>query len=134
MAKISAGIATSHVPAIGAAIDNKKTTDAYWQPVFEGYEYVKQWVKEQKPDVVVLVYNDHASAFDANFVPTFAIATGAEFKPADEGWGPRPVPNVQGHPALEACGVAFVSCSPVALSACNIFTILSTEYHVLSTS
>lgn len=100
MAKISAGIATSHVPAIGAAIDNKKTTEAYWQPVFEGYEYVKQWVKEQKPDVVVLVYNDHASAFDANFVPTFAIATGAEFKPADEGWGPRPVPNVEGHPAL----------------------------------
>jgi protocatechuate 4,5-dioxygenase beta chain len=35
-----------------------------------------------------------------NFVPTFAIATGEEFKPADEGWGPRAVPNVQGHPKL----------------------------------
>ncbi len=100
MAKINAGVATSHVPAIGAAIDLKKTGEAYWQPLFKGYEYVKEWVKDAKPDVVVLIYNDHASAFDANLVPTFAIATGAEFKPADEGWGPRPVPNVMGHPQL----------------------------------
>lgn len=100
MAKINAGVATSHVPAIGAAIDLKKTCEAYWQPLFKGYEYVKEWVKDAKPDVVVLIYNDHASAFDANLVPTFAIATGAEFKPADEGWGPRPVPNVMGHPQL----------------------------------
>lgn len=100
MAKINAGVATSHVPAIGAAIDLKKTSEEYWKPLFKGYEYVKQWVKEEKPDVVILVYNDHASAFDANFVPTFAIATGAEFSPADEGWGPRPVPNVIGHPKL----------------------------------
>jgi len=100
MAKINAGVATSHVPAIGAAIDLKKTGEEYWQPLFKGYEYVKEWVKDAKPDVVVLIYNDHASAFDANLVPTFAIATGAEFKPADEGWGPRPVPNVMGHPQL----------------------------------
>ena len=100
MAKINAGVATSHVPAIGAAIDNGKTQDNYWKPLFAGYDYAKEWVKEQKPDVVLLVYNDHATAFDLNLVPTFAIATGAEFKPADEGWGPRPVPNVIGHPEL----------------------------------
>lgn len=100
MAKITAGVATSHVPAIGAAIDNGKTQDDYWKPLFAGYDYAKEWVKEQKPDVVLLVYNDHATAFDLNLVPTFAIATGAEFKPADEGWGPRPVPNVMGHPEL----------------------------------
>ncbi|MFT6899618.1 MAG: protocatechuate 4,5-dioxygenase beta chain [Paraglaciecola sp.] len=100
MAKINAGVATSHVPAIGAAMDNGKTEDAYWKPLFAGYDYVKKWVTEQKPDVVILVYNDHASAFDLNLVPTFAIACGEEFKPADEGWGPRPVPNVQGHPQL----------------------------------
>jgi len=100
MAKINAGVATSHVPAIGAAIDNGKTQDDYWKPLFAGYDYAKEWVKEQKPDVVLLVYNDHATAFDLNLVPTFAIATGAEFKPADEGWGPRPVPNVIGHPEL----------------------------------
>jgi len=100
MAKISAGVATSHVPAIGAAIDNGITDTDYWKPLFEGYDFAKKWIAEKKPDVVLLVYNDHASAFDLNFVPTFAIATGEEFTPADEGWGPRPVPNVKGYPKL----------------------------------
>ncbi|MDG2089766.1 MAG: class III extradiol dioxygenase subunit beta [Gammaproteobacteria bacterium] len=100
MAKITAGVATSHVPAIGAAIDNGKTEDDYWQPVFAGYEYAKQWIAEQKPDVVILVYNDHASAFSLDLVPTFALGTGEKYKPADEGWGPRPVPDVFGHPEL----------------------------------
>ena len=100
MAKISAGVFPSHVPAIGAAIDNDKMDEEYWQPLFAGYDYSRQWIAEQKPDVILLVYNDHATAFDSNLVPTFAIATGEQFKPADEGWGPRPVPMVQGHPEL----------------------------------
>lgn len=100
MAKITAGVATSHVPAIGAAIDNGKTEEEYWQPLFAGYEYAKKWMAEQKPDVVILVYNDHASAFSLDLVPTFALGTGASYKPADEGWGPRPVPDVIGHPEL----------------------------------
>ena len=99
MAKITAGVATSHVPAIGAAIDNGKTEEEYWQPLFAGYEYAKKWMAEQKPDVVILVYNDHASAFSLDLVPTFALGTGASYKPADEGWGPRPVPDVIGHPS-----------------------------------
>jgi protocatechuate 4,5-dioxygenase beta chain len=37
-----------------------------------------------------------------NFIPTFAIGCAPEFKPADEGWGPRPVPTVKGHPQLAA--------------------------------
>ena len=102
MGKITAGVATSHVPAIGAAIDLGKTEQPYWQPLFKGYEYVKEWIKEQKPDVIFLVYNDHATAFDMNFIPTFAIGCAAEFKPADEGWGARPVPTVKGHPQLAA--------------------------------
>jgi len=100
MAKISAGVATSHVPAVGAAIDLGKTQEAYWEPVFKGYEYSKQWIKENTPDVVFLVYNDHANAFDMNIIPTFAIGCGEVFKPADEGWGPRKVPDVIGHPQL----------------------------------
>jgi protocatechuate 4,5-dioxygenase, beta chain len=102
MARITAGVATSHVPAIGAAIDLGKTEEDYWKPLFKGYEYVKEWIKEQKPDVIFLVYNDHATAFDMDFIPTFAIGCGAEFMPADEGWGPRPVPAVKGHPELAA--------------------------------
>lgn len=102
MARITAGVATSHVPAIGAAIDNGKTKDDYWKPVFEGYEYVKEWAKKEKPDVVLLVFNDHATAFDMNIIPTFALGCAQEFQPADEGWGARPVPTVKGHPELAA--------------------------------
>jgi protocatechuate 4,5-dioxygenase beta chain len=97
VAKIVAGVATSHVPAIGAAIDNKRAGEPYWQPVFRGYEPSKKWIADLKPDIVFLVYNDHASAFSLELIPTFALGCAAEFRPADEGWGPRPVPTVQGH-------------------------------------
>ena len=100
MAKITASVYTSHVPAVGAAIDLGKTAEPYWQPLFKGYEYSKQWMQDNKPDVIFLVYNDHATAFSLEMIPTFAIGCAAEFKPADEGWGPRPVPMVKGHPAL----------------------------------
>ncbi|ABQ34842.1 MULTISPECIES: class III extradiol dioxygenase subunit beta [Bradyrhizobium] len=102
MAKISASVFTSHVPAIGAALDLGKTGEDYWKPVFAGYDFAKQWEKEQKPDVVFLVFNDHATAFSLEMIPTFAIGTAAEYQPADEGWGPRPVPKVIGHPRLAA--------------------------------
>ena len=102
MAEITASVYTSHVPAIGAAIDLGKTHEPYWQPVFKGYEFSKQWMKSNTPDVILLVYNDHATAFSLDMIPTFAIGTAASFQPADEGWGPRPVPVVQGHPELAA--------------------------------
>ena len=102
MARITAGIATSHVPAIGAAIDLGKTGDAYWGPMFAGYEFAKQFVKDERPDVVILVFNDHATSFSLQLIPTFAIGCADEFPPADEGWGPRPVPMVEGHADLAA--------------------------------
>ncbi|WP_119353190.1 class III extradiol dioxygenase subunit beta [Azohydromonas sediminis] len=100
MARITASVYTSHVPAIGAALDLGKTGEPYWQKVFAGYEFSKQWLKEHRPDVVFLVYNDHATAFSLEIIPTFAIGTAAEYAVADEGWGPRPVPKVVGHPEL----------------------------------
>ena len=102
MARITARVYTSHVPAVGAALDLGKTGEDYWKPVFAGYDFSKQWLKEQKPDVIFLVFNDHATAFSLDMIPTFAIGTAAEFNPADEGWGPRPVPKVIGHPKLAA--------------------------------
>jgi len=102
VARITASVYTSHVPAIGAALDLGKTGEDYWQPLFRGYDYSKHWMAEQKPDVVFLVYNDHATAFSLDLIPTFAIGTAARFEPADEGWGPRPVPPVIGHPELAA--------------------------------
>jgi protocatechuate 4,5-dioxygenase beta chain len=43
MARISSSVYTSHVPAVGAALDLGKTAEAYWQPVFKGYDFSKQW-------------------------------------------------------------------------------------------
>lgn len=100
MARITASVFTSHVPAIGAAMDLGKTEEAYWQPLFKGYDFSRQWMKDNKPDVIFLVYNDHATAFSLDCIPTFAIGTAGEYQPADEGWGPRPVPKVIGHPEL----------------------------------
>jgi protocatechuate 4,5-dioxygenase beta chain len=100
VARVTAGVATSHVPAIGAALDLGKSQEPYWIPLFKGYEFSKQWIEQNKPDVVFLVYNDHATAFSLDIIPTFAIGCADEYAPADEGWGPRPVPVVQGHAEL----------------------------------
>ena len=102
MARIIAGIGSSHVPAIGAALDLGKTEEPYWKRVFSGFEKSKEWMANTKPDVAIVVYNDHASAFSVDIIPTFALGCAAEFPPADEGWGPRPVPVLKGHPELAA--------------------------------
>ncbi|MEZ5897805.1 MAG: class III extradiol dioxygenase subunit beta [Parvularculaceae bacterium] len=96
MARLTAAIGSSHVPLLGVGIDQGKMDDPYFKPIYDGYNWTKEWISspENKPDVVFLVYNDHASAFDMNLIPTFAIGCADEFAPADEGWGPRPVPNV----------------------------------------
>jgi protocatechuate 4,5-dioxygenase, beta chain len=102
MGRITAGLTTSHIPAVGAAIDLGKTQEPYWKPVFAGFEWTKDWARRNVPDVVILVYNDHYSAFTPEIVPTFALGCADEFPPADEGYGPRPVPVVKGHPELAA--------------------------------
>ncbi|MCX7892924.1 MAG: class III extradiol dioxygenase subunit beta [Burkholderiales bacterium] len=102
MARVTASVYTSHVPAIGAAMDLGKTHEPYWQPLFAGYEPSRAWMKANTPDVIFLVYNDHANAFSLDIVPTFAIGCAETFAIADEGWGPRPVPAVRGHPELAA--------------------------------
>jgi protocatechuate 4,5-dioxygenase, beta chain len=100
MARVTAGVAMSHVPAIGAALDNGRAADPYWAPLFNGFQTSRRWIEQDPPDVIFLVFNDHASAFSLEMIPTFAIGCAETFKPADEGWGPRPVPDVVGHPQL----------------------------------
>jgi len=100
VARLFGGIGTSHVPGIGAAVDNKKTQTDYWKPLFDGYEPVREWMRKEAPDVAIIVYNDHASAFSLELIPTFAIGVAEAFQPADEGYGPRRVPVVEGHPEL----------------------------------
>ena len=69
MARITAGVATSHVPLLGVGIDQGKMEDPYFKPIYAGYEWSKKWITDEKPDVIILVYNDHASAFDRTLRP-----------------------------------------------------------------
>ena len=100
MAKLIAGMGTSHVPGVGAAMDNGKTGEAYWQPLFEGFKPLREWHKNNVPDVNIIVFNDHATSYSLDNYSTFTIGVGDHFRPADEGWGRRQVPDVEGHPEL----------------------------------
>ena len=100
MAEVIWGLATSHVPSIGAAMDRGKTQDPYWKPLFDGYQPAREWMAEHTPDVALVVYNDHANGVDLDIVPTFAIGTAERYRVADEGFGRRPVPDVTGSPEL----------------------------------
>ncbi|MGW4488315.1 class III extradiol dioxygenase subunit beta [Amycolatopsis sp. NPDC004368] len=100
MARVTWGLATSHVPSIGAAMDHGKTAEPYWKPLFDGYAPAREWMAGHRPDVAVVVYNDHANALDLDLVPTFGIGTAESYEVADEGWGRRPVPPVVGAPEL----------------------------------
>ncbi len=101
-ARVTSTVFTSHVPAIGAAMDHGRTEEPYWKQVFDGYVASREWMREHTPDVIILVYNDHATAFDSSLIPTFVLGTGAHYPVADEGYGPRPVPGITGHPELAA--------------------------------
>ncbi len=98
MARLIGGIGSSHVPAIGNAIERELHADPYWQPFFKGFEPVWKWMEEKKPDVAILVYNDHGLNFFLDAMPTFAIGAAAEYQNADEGWGLKPQGPFKGDP------------------------------------
>ncbi|WP_191601354.1 class III extradiol dioxygenase family protein [Marinomonas algicola] len=87
MAKVIGGVTTSHIPAVGNAMANKLENDPYWKRFFDGYEPVKAFLEKEKPDVAIVVYNDHGLNFFLDTVPTFAIGCADEYHNADEGWG-----------------------------------------------
>jgi protocatechuate 4,5-dioxygenase beta chain len=90
MAKIIGGITTSHIPAVGNAISQGLTQDHYWKRFFDGYKPVHDWLEEKKPDVIIVVYNDHGLNFFLDKAPTFAIGCADKYENADEGWGLKP--------------------------------------------
>lgn len=100
MAQIVGSITTSHVPAIGGAIAKGKQSDPYWKPFFDGFPPVRDWLAQVKPDVAVIVYNDHGLNFFLDKMPTFAVGAAAEYRNADEGWGIPTVPPFRGDPEL----------------------------------
>jgi protocatechuate 4,5-dioxygenase, beta chain len=96
MAKIVGAITSSHVPAIGRAIAKNLQRDAYWKPFFDGFPPVRQWLAEVKPDIAVVIYNDHGLNFFLDKMPTFSVGAAAEYRNADEGWGIPQVPPFAG--------------------------------------
>jgi gallate dioxygenase len=100
MAKLVGGIASSHTPTIGFALDANKQNDAVWAPIFKGYEPVQQWLAEKRPDVLFFIYNDHVTSFFFDHYSHFALGVGERYTVADEGGGPRKLPPIQGHPGL----------------------------------
>ncbi|MBR0564747.1 protocatechuate 3,4-dioxygenase [Azoarcus sp. L1K30] len=96
MAKIVGGICTSHVPAIGRAIAGNLQEDPYWKPFFDGFPPVRKWLDEVKPDVAVVIYNDHGLNFFLDKMPTFAVGAAEQYFNADEGWGIPTLPPYSG--------------------------------------
>lgn len=96
MAHLIGGLGTSHVPSIGAALDKGIDQTDYWKPLFDGYVYPQDWVRDQKPDIAVVVFNDHGNAMFLDRVPTFTVGVADRYAPADEGWGPRAIPDFIG--------------------------------------
>jgi gallate dioxygenase len=100
MARIIGGIASSHSPTIGFAVDTKKQRDPVWAPIFEAYKPIQEWLAERKPDVLFVIYNDHVTSFFFDHYSHFTLGIGESYSPADEGGGPRALPPVRGHAAL----------------------------------
>tara|TARA_Y100000589_G_C27093385_1_gene604899 strand:- start:390 stop:1235 length:846 start_codon:yes stop_codon:yes gene_type:complete len=98
LARVVAGIGTSHVPSIGAVVDKGEQDSPAWKPLFDAYEPVKSWLADEvKVDEVIVIYNDHACDFSFAKYPTFAVGMSAEYEIADEGFGVRPLPSIKGN-------------------------------------
>ncbi len=100
MAKIIGGIGSSHIPAIGIAMDKGLEQTPYWKDFFDGYVPVRKWLHEQNPDIAIVFYNDHGLEMFLDKKPTFAIGAAPVYHNADEGWGIKPIPPITGETEL----------------------------------
>jgi protocatechuate 4,5-dioxygenase, beta chain len=96
MARIVGGIGTSHAPSIGHAYDKGQQDQPMWAPLFAAYEPAKQWLADMRPDLLVILYNDHVNRFFFDAYPTCALGVGERHEQADEGWGKRNLPDLPG--------------------------------------
>src|SRR6202008_5101029 len=91
--KAVAGCGLSQVPWVGPVIDRGRQAAAAWKPLFDAYLPVRSWLEKLKPDVAIVVYNDHGADFTFDKYPTFALGAAARYVIADEGVGTRPRPE-----------------------------------------
>jgi protocatechuate 4,5-dioxygenase beta chain len=100
MANVLGAITTSHIPSIGNAIAKGLHSDPYWKPFFDSFAPVQEWLRRVRPDVAVVVYNDHGLNFFLDKLPTFAVGAAAQYRHADEGWGLPIAKSFAGDPEL----------------------------------
>ena len=100
MARIIGGLTTSHIPSVGSAIQKNLHQDPYWKPFFDGYPPVWAWLEKEKPDVAIVIYNDHGLNFFLDKMPTFAIGAAHSYESTDEGWGIPTTAPYKGDAAL----------------------------------
>lgn len=100
MARIIGGLAVSHTPTIGFAVDHDKQDEAAWAPIFESFKPVKAWLQQRKPDVLFYIFNDHVTSFFFDHYSAFALGVDEQYGVADEGGNPRELPAIGGHAAL----------------------------------
>ena len=100
MARLIGGIASSHTPTIGFAQDRKLQHDPVWAPIFEAYEPIKAWLRDRRPDALVVIYNDHITSFFFDHYSPFALGVDDHYAAADEGGGARALPDIKGHLGL----------------------------------
>lgn len=100
MARIIGGLAVSHTPTIGFAVDHDKQDEAAWAPIFQGFEPIREWLAERKPDVLFYVFNDHVTSFFFDHYGGFSLGVDERYEVADEGGNPRDLPAIGGHVGL----------------------------------
>ncbi|MCU1731949.1 MULTISPECIES: gallate dioxygenase [unclassified Pseudomonas] len=100
MARIIGGLAVSHTPTIGFAVDHDKQDEAAWAPIFESFKPVKAWLQARQPDVLFYIFNDHVTSFFFDHYSAFALGVDEQYGVADEGGNPRELPAIGGHAAL----------------------------------
>jgi gallate dioxygenase len=100
MARLIGALATSHTPTIGFALDAGKHNDPVWKPIFDGFAPLREWLGEKDPDALIVIYNDHVTAFFFDHYSVFALGVDETYAPADEGGGARALPALPGHAAL----------------------------------
>lgn len=109
MAKIIGGIGISHTPTMGTEYDKgiAGRWDPKWKIWFDALQPVKIWLDKMAPDKLMIIYNDHLNHFDFSAYPTLAIGIADVFPQADEGWGPRPYPDLPGDALM---GIHMTNC------------------------
>jgi protocatechuate 4,5-dioxygenase beta chain len=96
MGRVVGGIGLSHVPSIGPVVDRGRMAEPAWKPLFDAYVPVRDWLQRLKPDVAIVVYNDHGADFTFDKYPTFALGVAERYAIGDEGFGTRPLPEIEG--------------------------------------